>query len=124
MCVSTSGEGPSEYQDLLGEYQWTKDTRKGYPVYVNENNAGRSQLQVNNDGLWSICKDGYCGSFWIVASASATTTPDREGWTYRNSSGEWADDTITVRPCNATSNYITTLDTALNIVLRTTWQGT
>ena len=46
-------------QDLM-EYLILSPHR--HEVYVDE------KLPVNGGGLWSICKDGYRGSFGIVAS--------------------------------------------------------
>ena len=102
----------SRYRGLQGEYQWTTTMNNDHPVY--ELKDGTKSLAVVDDtGNWAVCYNHNYTCVWI-ATGTVTETPD---------SAEWDQDDVTIVQCNATSNFIDTLDNAY-IAIRTTSTST
>ena len=104
MCLKSVGAVATSYQNMMGEYQWTKELKNNNRVYklVDVDQF----LQVRSDGFWSVCStksEETCKMF----NPTLSTTPSIPGWKYLDRNGEEeVDDTFQVVTCDATINFL------------------
>ena len=85
----------------MGEYQWSNQVKNNHRVYKLV--GAELFLQMNNDGLWTVCSSLADEECWLVNQALSTTPPE-QGWRYLDTGKE--DETLQAVPCNASKNFL------------------
>ena len=84
----------------MGEYQWSSQVKNNHRVYKLV--GAEAFLQMNDDGLWSICSSLTEEECWLVNQAPSTL-PLELSWKYLNTGEE--DKSLQAVQCNASQNF-------------------